>query len=256
MIASLELDIPAFAQHAVEIVDVKLSLLNGIAKSMSEDQVPKLPIVCQARDQLVCLYSLTPSMASLGLPSQPTAQSLDVIINARVMMSESCHPRVEVRFKANVDFVPPPKPGISKAAQPVQQTSKPVNFPAGSDKLLDQPGTTPEDSKAPTQEKMGIVVKFTAKGEVYVGEPFQWEVFVINRSPNQRKLGLAMLYRRKSNGEKRLSSRPTSVNAPAANNKDSTADGFVDDNLLYTMIKSQAPEATQLVCLNTDVRIG
>jgi hypothetical protein len=253
MIAALEMDVPAFAQHPIEIVDAIVTLTNGIVYDMSEGQTPKLPMVCYAKDQLVCLYKLSPS-SDYVLSNQPDPQTLDVSIGVRVMVSDECHPQVKVRFKANVDFSTPS--GQHTKQQSIQSGNKPPNILSSTVKQEDQLMQTAGDVSKTAHEHMGVIIKFTAKGEVYVGEPFQWEVFVINRSGKQRRLGLSMLYKRKTGNEKRISSRPTSINANTSKKMESIADAFVDDNLLYTMIKTHGSEATQLVCLNTDVRIG
>lgn len=248
LIAALELDIPGFALHPIEILDAKLHLVNGTVSSLDDEELQGFPLFCQPRGSIVRLYSLSPITSSIGTPFPNLSQTLDVTINVRVHVSHACYPRIEIRFKANADFRVSANADNNRTSLSNPSNSKPapvIPTPA----LQGAPGLRQEGD-------MGIIMQFNAPKEVYVGKPFKWDIFVINRSSGQRRLTLTMLSKRKSGGEKRISSRPTSINTTPGNHGASVADPFVDDNRLYTKIKSQAPEGTQLVCLNSDLRVG
>ena len=250
LIAGLELDIPGFAQHPVEILEAKLSLSNGVVDSLDSKEIQKLPILCHPRDSIVHLYSVSPNMSGDGEAPLPHASHfLEVTINVRVHVSDTCNPNVEIRFKANVDF--------STSSRSTQASSKLSNAAASSGRSTGQLQTMPALQGAEgvsNDAKMGVIFQFNAQRDVHVGKPFKWEIFVINRSSRQRKLALTMLTKRKSSGEKRVSSMPASKNV--TNKTVSVADSYVDNNFLYARTKSQAPESTQLICLNSDLRIG
>lgn len=249
MIGALEIDIPPSAQYAMQIAGATITLPQGIVKDISGGTIPKFPMTVRARDQLVCLYSLCQD-------AQATAQgvgvqTLEVLISVSVLVSVECHPQVRVRFKANVDFLGAAGLGTQLQNPSTQRSVKPIHPSEPSVKPDDQLTDASSDNQISTsKEKMGIVIKFTAKGPVYVGEPFRWEVFVINRSKKQRRIGLSMLHKR------RVSSRPTSIQAGPQQEKESLAKAFTDDGLLHNMIKSHSQDTTHILCLNTDVKIG
>ena len=259
LVAALELDIPTFVQHPIEIKDIRLHLANGVVTSLGDEKIQALPMLCNPRDSIVWLYSIKPSVASVGAVPASLSQALEVTINVLIHVSTLCRPAIEIRFKANADFSISLPPSQAKTAQSAQRNVKTTNLVPGAHAAPGQVQTAAALQGAPgvsNETKLGIVIQFSAQETVHVGKPFKWGIFVINRSSRQRKLGLTMLSKRKSGGEKRISSRPTSTNATATNKTGSVADPFVDDNLLYTMIKSQAPEFTPLVCLNSDLRVG
>ena len=259
LVAALELDVPAFSQHPIEIQGIKLTLANGVVTDLGDEQFPALPISCSPRDSIVRLYSVKPSAASNESVPTSLSHALEVIIKVLIHVSEICRPTIEVRFKANADFSISLPPSHNKTAQSAQRNSRSTNLMPSAHATPSQGQTAAALQSAPgvsSETKLGLVIQFSAMETVYVGKPFKWEIFVINRSSKQRRLGLTMLSKRKTGGEKRISSRPTSTNATAANKTGSVADAFVDDNLLYTMMKSQAPDFTPLVCLNSDLRVG
>ena len=259
LIAALEIDIPVFAQHPVEVGEIRLNLINGVVNSLQDEGTQKLPITCHPRDSLVRLYSISPNIATLGTPPASPVHTLEVSINIQIRVSDVCQPQIEIRFKANADFSSAVGPSQSKSTQSDLPSNKSSNPTPRTDRATSQrqAGSALQGAPGVSEEnRLGFVIQFSAKEAVYVGRPFKWEIFVINRSSRQRKLGLTMLAKPKKGGDKRLSSRPPSTNAIAANGAGSVAGCYVDDNLLYTMIKSQASETTPLVCLNSDLRIG
>ena len=259
LVAALELDVPAFSQHPLEIKEIRLTLANGSVTNLGDEKYPALPILCSPRDSIVRLYSIKPSATSIEAVPTNLLHSLEVIINVLIHVSDICRPAIEIRFKANADFSISLPPSHNKTVQSAQRNSKSTNLVPGAHATPSQAQATAALQGAPgvsSETKLGLVIQFSAMETVYVGKPFKWEIFVINRSSKQRRLGLTMLSKRKSGGEKRISSRPTSTNATATNQTGSVADAFVDDNLLYTMMKSQAPDFTPLVCLSSDLRVG
>ena len=236
MIASLEVDIPPFAPYPMKITGVHLALAHGKVTEIG-GQLRKFPMALHARDQIVCLYSLLQDGQVEGKSFLPLQVTIDVSID----VSDNCHPRIQVKFQANVDF-----------QGPKEEKAKPSQIAPG-DQLVD---STSEMQTSTTEEKLGVVIKFTAKNPVYVGEPFYWDVFVMNRSGRQRRLGLSMLHKKRLGGERFIPSRPLSISGGHRQQLDTIASPFTDDNLLYTDMKNFHRDMTQLICLNTDLKIG
>ena len=255
MIAALELDMPGFAQYPIEIFDTKLSLTNGSVTSLVKGEAQKLPITCHPRDSVVHLYSISPDVPASGQGSANASHSLEVTVSVRAHVSKVCNPRISIYFKAGVDFS-----GSPRATQGSnQRNDKGANQSTTLTDGVSQ-GHTPaalhRDQMLSDQDRMGILFQFNAPRDVHVGKPFRWEIFVVNRSSRQRKLALTMLSKYRSAGEKRISGQPSSMNTSTAGKTISIADAFVDDNLLYAKIKSQAVEPVQLICLSSDLRVG
>lgn len=255
MIGALEIDVPPFAQHPLRIVGIKVTLPRGTVNELSGGKIPKFPLTVKARDQVVCLYSLSQDVQATA--QGQGVQTLEVLISVSIMVSDDCHPQVRVRFKANVDFLGGVELSTQKQSLTMQRSNKPARLNESSVKPSDLPmEISPENLISASKERIGIVLKFTANGTVYVGEPFQWEVFVVNRSKKHRRIGLSMLHKRLNVEENRSLSRSTNVQGEYQQENEPLAKAFTEDNLLYTMMKSHKRDRAQLLCLNTDVKIG
>ena len=259
MIATLELDVPVFAQHAVELISVRVSLTDGHVEDMTHG-VLKLPLRCHARDNVVCLYSISPDNSSLASPSlSGTSRTLDVMINARVLVSSTCRPKIEIRWKANVDFATPLNPNYAKPSQSLQRNSRPASLLTAMPPPSQRSSVTAITEEYPDSSRvgdLGVVMSFTSRGDVYVGEPFQWDLFIINRYSKPRTLGFTMTPAQANDSSKRPHSRPESPPTSSVSKTSLYADAVIDDSLLHTAIKTHRSEATQLVCLNADIRVG
>ena len=259
LIATLELDVPVFAQHVIEITNVKVSLSDGIVEDLTHG-VLKLPLRCHARDNIFSLYTLRPDSTFMNtvVPSG-TSRMLDVVIDARVLVSSICRPKIEIRWKANVDFSTPLNPNFRKPNQSLQRNNRPTSLPTALTPSGQPSGITAAARDIPgalSVSDLGVVISFSSRGDIYVGEPSQWDVFIINQSAKPITLGLAMISKLASDSSKGVPSRPESASANVTNGTGVFADAVVDDNILYASIKSHCSEATQLVCLNADLRVG
>jgi hypothetical protein len=269
VIATLELEMPAFAQHTLDLHAVDLKLADGSAHALVDSF--KLPKKCQPRDNIVCLYSLTPGGPFGETESAAShTRSLDISIDAMVLVSEACHPCIEIRWKATVDFSPvlnsvPGKPGnaVPRKNRPTSlSTPTTSTFNKNSLTVSHQPTASNdlsfEASNSSSSADFGIMLTFTALGDVYVGEPFRWSIFIVNRSEKARRLAITVVPWRKRSIGKVQGSRPPSASSAAniVTKPGKVADAFINENLLHAIIKAHSVEATQLVCLTTDIKIG
>ena len=257
VVAVLELDIPGFALHNIELSSIVLDLADGSKQTMLNTL--ELPMTCHARDNLICFYALTPTRTpseSSRASLKPT--SIDVRIHANALVSDSCHPKIQIHWKTSIDFFASLNPNQTKP----NQMNQPVGRPGSIQTLTPIPTPkTPHQSMLSSvassllNADTGLTITITGPPAIYVGEPFHWDIFIVNRSPKTRQLSLSMTPKRRRDG-KRLSQRPTSSSATAANRTGVIADAVVDENLLYAMTRSHGSDPMSLVCLSSDVIVG
>lgn len=103
----------------------------------------------------------------------------------------------------------------------------------------------------------GVTLTLTAPKEVYVGQPFTWDVFLVNRSNKSQKFAIVVIPKRKFGEHKSHVSRTSVSSAVASQRRDiDHADATMEENRLYALQKSNSKEAVEIVCLSTDLRLG
>ena len=267
LIASLDIEIPSFIQYTVEIKSIKLRLPNGEAEDVTSRNGLKLPIKCRSRDNVIFLYRLLAGVSLTdGVIAASNAKMLEISISAAVLVSDNCLPRIEMRWSTGVDFSTALNPNFGAPGQSMQRGNRPTSLPSvnplNSNALL---ATRDEkralDSEVAPEQAMsslsdlGLTVTITDIGKVYVGEPFRWEVLIVNRSTRPQKLAIVVTPKRKKEDIKRHVSRH-SGSLSHDGKKDTVSGAIVDENYLYAMQKMDALEDAYLVCLTTDIRIG
>ncbi|MCJ1483711.1 hypothetical protein MMC06_003879 [Schaereria dolodes] len=267
LIASLDIEIPSFIQYTVEIKSIKLRLPNGEAEDVTSRNGLKLPIKCRSRDNVIFLYRLLAGVSLTdGVIAASNAKMLEISISAAVLVSDNCLPRIEMRWSTGVDFSTALNPNFGAPGQSMQRGNRPTSLPSvnplNSNALL---ATRDEkralDSEVAPEQAMsslsdlGLTVTITDIGKVYVGEPFRWEVLIVNRSTRPQKLAIVVTPKRKKEDIKRHVSRH-SGSLSHDGKKDTVSGAIVDENYLHAMQKMDALEDAYLVCLTTDIRIG
>ena len=241
MMATLDLDVPGFAPHPVTLTEVSVEPSGGLTVRALGEGVCDLPMLCHARDQVVFPYRLSTDLAA----DSDGPRVLDVRIRARVQLSSKCQPRIEVHWRAHVDLGPIASNPQANAAQPrVPRTSG--STAATEDALADS-----------SQIVLNVLIRAKdPEKRLRVGEPFHWEVLVVNRSTKPRRLGLQTIPKRRPMDGVRPSSRPGSAMLGSFGKPGGTAPAVVDDNVLYATMKAQAVGTTELVRLSADVQVG
>lgn len=271
VVASLDIETAPFLECEISLEKVQTRMAEGSAEDLATGHTIRLPMRCQPRDAAVFLYRLVP-LDSFADQSVITfnARTLDILIGATVLVSAICRPQIEMRWKTAVDFSAPLNPSYGAPGQSLQRNNRPASLPVPSftdGKLVAstsaQATELPKITEAAANghrsapvTDLGITVTFTGPAEVYVGKPFGWDVFVVNRSSHPRKLALLVIpkHRRVETHNKHLSKGSSSS---AGGSKDGTmADAVIDENFLYAMQKSATMDTAQLVNLSTDARIG
>ena len=267
VMASLDIEIPAVVDSVTLIKSVDLNFREGKIEMVAKDHLLKLPMNCRPRDNIVFLYYLTLSPAFVDrMSTASNSKALEISIDATVLISEICRPQIEMRWRTNVDFLTALNPDFSRPGQSMQRSSRPANIPTAlgpistlqntnnATKVSSESHRNVQDLAPP--KETGITVTFTALGEVFVGEPFRWDVFIINHSAKSKQLSVIAITKRARRYSKNMSLGPSSTNSKVEFQKSQTADAVLDENALYTMKKKGSLETAQLICLTTDIKIG
>ena len=268
IIATLEIEVPPFGPSAIELRSVKLEFIRGHVQDMVSGSVIKLPKECRPRDNIVFIYRLTPSIEgseAIGASSQ--MQPVGVAVDASVLVSDQCKPNIETRWKANVDFSIFDAKN-TRAGHTIQQASHAASLTPS---LMGKHETPPSSTlgnfeslanssanglKRPLNGDLGVTVTFTSQGEPYVGEPYCWDVFVVNRSSKSRRFAIVVTPQRSNLRAYKNGSRPSSSSSSHGRAIGPTAEAAVDDQLLYATSKTHSLEPARLICLTTDLSIG
>ncbi len=268
IIASLDIEAAPFFDNEVTITIVDVVLSEGSAVDLSGGHALILPMTCQPRDNQVFLFRLTPN-GNIFDGSSSSPRILDIRIDATVFVSEICRARIEMRWKAGVDFSTALNPSYGTPNQPMQRDKRPASLPAlpvpangnsmpaapqaaGSHSEAD---VSPKRSRSNSVNNLSITITFTAPRFVHVGVPFTWDVFVVNRSSITRKLAIVVIPKRKGNDLRAHMSKPSSSSADGLMDM-GYANAVLDEAHLYAVQRNNGSDPVQIVSLSTDVKIG
>ena len=266
MVASLDVETANSCDRDIVLQQVKMQLMEGSVEDIGSELKPLLPLRCRPRDFLTFLFRLSRSHSLSDQVNQASyPNSLDITIHANVLVSEVCQPRIEMRWRTGVDFSTSFNASFSVPNQPLQRTKRPANIAisqtmpnefgtSGPRQLREGEGLNRGEEPLPTND-LGVSMSFTAPNEVYVGEPFSLDCFVVNRSSQPRKLAVLVIPRRKRPGGKTHLSKPSTASSKARNDG-GVADAVTDESLLYAMQRNSTKDEMQIVSLSNDTIIG
>ena len=268
VIASLDIETAPFLESEISLEKVQTRMTEGSAEDLVTGHTIKLPMRCQPRDAAVFLYRLIPFDSFADRPiATSNARTLDIVISATVLISANSRPHIEMRWKTAVDFSTALNSSYGAPGQSLQRSNRPASLPVPSSfdgrlvasapaELPNTAESTPNEHRSTPITDLGITVTFTGPKEVYVGKPFRWDVFVVNRSSHPRKLALMVISKRRR-GDARNKHLSKGSSSSASGSKDGTiAEAVVDENFLHAMQKNATMDTAQLVNLSTDMRIG
>ena len=266
VVASLDIETASFFDDVVSLQHIEMRLTEGTTEYLGNGLNPMLPMKCRPRDYVTFLFRLLPNDSEPDETSVPSnSRPLDISIDATVLASKTSQPRIEMRWRTSVDFSTSLNPDFGAPNQPLQRNKRPANIlmsQAGPDEIgTPGPGQGRSEKDATRREQsasnnnMGITITFTAPSEVYVGEPFDLDVFVVNRSNKPRKLALLVVPKRKRPEMKTHLSRP-SVSSTGGRKDTGIADAVMDDNLLYALQRNATKEEMRIVSLSNDTIVG
>ncbi|KID90354.1 hypothetical protein MGU_03059 [Metarhizium guizhouense ARSEF 977] len=272
LIAMLEVDFTPHAECEVLLDDINLATNDGTVQSLNDDEQMKLPISCVSHDHVTFLYHIKPHQEDKA-PRNFTG-SLDISITATAQVVPGvCTPKLSMAWNAALDFTIPVNPSFNNMADSsgIQRAHKPSQLSIGSNATvtpLKSPSVTRPDALPGLEASaraeaavpdLGITVSFTGPSEpVHPGDVFSWTVYVVNRSSDKtsrppRKLALVAVPRRRRNDTR--PARPPSTATRRRGEKE-IADAVVDVNILHALQKNSAMDATDVICLSADTRVG
>jgi hypothetical protein len=207
-----------------------------------------------------------------------------------------CMPVLNMAWTTALDFTLPLNPGFGQPmTQPIQRAHRPSQLSIGDAQSFVAPSVSRPDAlpsleaaSKPTEANLpdfGITMTFTGpSGPVYAGEEFLWSVFVVNRSrpdesrpltsatsastssqqitaasappptSSSRKLALLAIPKRRRNELRVI--RPPSTSGAGHKRDPLVADAVMDENVVHAMQRNSLVDATDIICLSADVRVG
>lgn len=269
IIASLDVEAAPFSNDDMEITKIDMRLLDGLSEDLGRGHAPRLALTCQPKDNFICLYRLTPNESCPTSSNSTPAGTILITIQATVLISETCRPEIEMRWKTGVDFSTALNPVYGAPGQSMQRSSRPSslstapvtaivnNLPltAREGDWSTNTKTSQTRQRAVSVSEFGLSVTFTSPRTVQVMQPFSWNVLVLNRSSKPRRLAFEVIPKRNIGlNEVQV---PQSLPPPDVQRKQSeTAEAIVHENLLLEMQRNTGGEAAEVISLTTDVMVG
>ncbi|KAI1807180.1 TRAPP trafficking subunit Trs65-domain-containing protein [Daldinia bambusicola] len=283
VLAMLELDFTPFFECEIILDSISITVADGLVEDLASQSGMSLPISCVAHDHITFLYRISPSEAYIV--SKNPMRDLGITISAKALVRpEICEPQLKMAWTATVDFTIPVNPGYGSTMQPIQRMHRPSQLSIGGESTISltapsvaRPDALPSLEAATTRTEsavpeIGIAMTFIGpppSQQVFPGDEFVWNVFVVNRSPapsaTARKLAIVVIPKRRRN-ESRVNRPPSVSRLPEVSHSlsqqlktprdRSVADAVLDENVVHAMQHSSIIEGTELVCLSPDVRVG
>lgn len=266
MIASIDIETVNSLDREVSLQTVRMRLSEGSAENLGNGFNPVLPMKSRPRDCVTFLFRLTPNESlSYDTNSASNSRALDIEIYGNVRVSASCQPRIQMHWRTGVDFSTTLNASFGAPSQSMQRTKRPANIAIsqttpnevvtpGPGQVKDAEGLIRRGRTA-SLDNLGINMTFTAPSDVYIGEPFNLDVFVVNRSSKPRKLAVLVVPKRKKVDLKTNLSR-LSTSSAGGRKDGGVAEALMDENLLYALQRNAAKEAVQIISLSNDTIIG
>ena len=259
LVASLDMEMAPFSTDDIEITSVDLHISGGSAIDLGQGLIPKLPLRCRSRDNIVFLYRL--ALDNIFEDSAPgMTRNLDITINATVLTTDQCRPHIQMHWKTGVDFTTTLNPVYGAPGQSMQRSNRPPNLAvSGTSASVTNNSNSSQDGprgrqRAVSVSDLGVTITFTAPSRVYVREPFNWDVLVLNGSNKTQRLALVAIPR--LSRRERNEHGGADISSSAATRKHSdVGDAVVDENLLYTMQKTALADPTDVISLSANVEI-
>ncbi|KAK5652554.1 hypothetical protein OQA88_10315 [Cercophora sp. LCS_1] len=284
LIALLEVDFTPLFDCEASLENITLSVPDCTTEDLNSQDGMALPLRCVAHDHLTFLYRLAPQHLDVASknPNRDLTITIEVVILQNPDGPSPCTPRLAMTWTTNIDFTLPVNPGFGQPIpQPIKRAHRPsqLSISGGVDvQSLVSPSVSRPDAlpslEAATDRPLetalpdfGITMTFTGPEKpVYAGEEFSWSVFVVNRSKldgagvaigthGARKLALVVMPKRRRN-ELRVIRPPSTSGGPGAKRDPLIADAVLDENVVHAMQRSSVVDATEVICLSADVRIG
>lgn len=263
LIASLEIETATYLDTDLTINVVELRISDGVSDDLSAKVGLKLPLRCRPKDNAIFLFGLVPNESIFGARS--TSRTLNIIIKATVMVRHDTFPQIEMSWTTMVDFSATSTPNIhgGPTSQSIQRSERPTS----QGKVSSSAPTSLETERNfdPTKQITStadpdITITIRAPREIWVGEPFPLDLFILNRSSTPRQLLITVIPKRRPGD---VAKRPLSKSSSSSfgggggGRKDPVINEVImDENLLHAIQRSTAMGNPELVPLSNDLKIG
>ena len=266
VIASLDIEAAPFSFEKVKLTDIKMELSDGTSEDLSKSLKPMLPLECCPQDNAVFLFRLMPhEIASSNL--QTSAMTVLITVHAIILVSPSCRPKIQMRWRTGVDFSTAVNPVFGAPGQSMQRQRRPDSLSRAQSNSSVQkiPMSSREIDSSAEQHNThndtaltsdyGLSVTFTGPQKITIGQAFSWQVSILNRSNKPRQLALVLIPTRRK--------VVTGINPPKVSsstamvrNDVEIAEAVVDSD---TILRSQSDannEVSHVTGLSTDIETG
>lgn len=273
-IASLDVDVIPYIDITAVIESVEVTMANGAAEDLMPDL---LPLQCRSKDMITFLYRLRPGLQAnqTSTPVTPLALAnidvLSISLRFQINLTDDSKALVKMDWTTNVDFFQALNPNFGAPSQPIQRNNRPNNLPLGGPNT--QSSQTLNASLQPLSEGNQVTISFTAPNElVRLGEPFTWQVLIVNNSKKAAKYTMIPLPRvprnapQTSHFARRHAPKSSTASFHPAERRHARDDGdseidfaqaVIDENMVYAMQHSNTiPADTALMALTAEWRVG
>lgn len=252
LLGSLDLETTNIPGCSVDITNIDLNIEDGSISPVIKRSFPMSDL--KPGDQITYVYRVSPDLSVERGPGRE-GHMLLLQMKVQVALADGSRPKLDIQWKSAVDFTADHSTSFVKAAHrlsnPAMQPPKPLN-----------PDALPQDSQSQQGDgtenaPINVVLTLSGPDKVHVGDTFNWEVFMVNRSDKARKLALLVIPKRKRDvGRHRSHSSVSSRSGHGLEKKELIASAVVDENIVYAKQKNARTDVAEMVCLTTDVRIG
>ena len=273
-IASLDVDVIPYINITAVIESVEVTMANGTAEDLMPDL---LPMQCRSKDSITFLYRLRPSRQAIPTSTPvtqlalPNIDVLSISLRFSINLTDASKALVKLDWTTNVDFFQALNPNFGAPSQPIQRNNRPNNLPLGGPNT--QLSQTLNSSLQPLSEDNHVTISFTAPNEpVRMGEPFTWQVLIVNHSKKAAKYTMIPLPRiprnapQTSHFARRNAPKSSTASFHPAERRHAREDGdseidfaqaVIDENVVYAMQHfNTIPADTDLLALTAELRVG
>ncbi|KAI9686091.1 MAG: hypothetical protein M1822_004074 [Bathelium mastoideum] len=248
VLASLNLEITAFASSKVKVVEIETRLSSGVCETFGESDL-QTPAILSPGDETTWIRQLASPNATGNQRDGANIHLFEIRILGEVLLSNACHAKIEVVWKSNVDLGPlPPTPG-TRNSQSLSHgrgasISSAISVPAAHRLSSADVG---DEQRSPSMDDFGITVTFSSPSQIRVGEILRWDIMLLNRSPHRRTLAIIAIPKRK---------RAEGKQHNGQGREDPVAHAVLDEHFLFSSHLRAANGPAELVSLNPDLRVG
>lgn len=265
VIASLDISITSHTGSGLTLESVEVKVTEGHVEDLNGLGQLSFPTHCLSRDEMTLLYRLSPSELDI---TPRNIKPVQITINAKAILSETCQPLINLNWTTSVDFSIPVNPGFTASTtQTASSTSREHNRPSNlsiSSTTSEHPDSLPtvevttRHQRSSSIPDFGVTMTFTAltPNPITLGTELTWEVFIVNRSSRSRKLALLPLPSRRRPMSATTTNRPPSSHSTHQVDTKNFAEAVTDENVLYALQRNAAVDSADVVCLSTDIRVG